>query len=358
MLYILLGLLAGILLSFAPIWGPAGAIEIFPEWHGSIESVRSIEESRNPLMPKAEFPLVVRSDIFLVSANGKFLKKINFDNRLASVCSNGSYYVQYDKIGDHAELFNPSGDRFWRIKSMEYPYITSGGKLVLLMNGDHTKIRIIDIDGNPAGIKEISGTLCTVIALQQNSDYAGVGFMDGNYYILNDRGDLITGGIVADKAIVKNIAISPNGRYSLVHYGSSKGDFLKSIDASRDKSYDLPLKHVHLTRTALNINDNGEIAAIDYDRIIIGEEDEVESIIKIPASNPGLSSISCSDGVYSAGYMDVDGKAHFFIFLNNGILYQKKFSNETFIDSRIIKNIFIIRGSQGLFCYSFYKADK
>jgi hypothetical protein len=354
MLYLLLGLISGIILSLAPIWTPSGAVELYPEWQGSLNSIKYIEESPNSFLPKTELSVVYGSDIYLFSSGGKLLKKINFDNHLVSLSNTGMYYAQYDKIGTYVELLNTAGDKFWRTKSMEYPYLSSSGKIVLLMNGDHSRIRIMNINGNTAGEKEIYGTLCTVISFSRDSDFSGIGFLDGRYYLLNDKGELISTGIVPDSSVVKGIAISANGKYFVVHYGSSKGDYLRLINTARDKHYTLQLKHTHLTKTAINVNDNGNFAAIDYDRIILCRDDEIETVIKIPAMSPGMSSINFTDNIYFASYIGADGRANLFVFLDDGtFLFHKIFPKETFIESRIYGNVLLIRGSESLYCYSF-----
>jgi hypothetical protein len=359
MLYLLLGIISGIIISFAPIWSPSGAIEIYPEWQGSLGSIANIEQSPNSVMPRAELPVVYNSNMYLLSAKGKLQKTINFNNHLVSVSNNGAYYAQYDKIGTHVELLNTTGDKFWRTKSMEYPYISSDGKIILLMNGDHSRIRIMNINGNQTGAREIYGTLCTVIALSQDSDFSGIGFLNGSYYLLNDKGELINNGTAPDSSIVKGIAISTNGKFYVVHYGNNKGDFLRVINTARNKFYTLQLKHIHLTRTAITVTDTGYFAAIDYDRIIICRDDEIESIIRIPAMSPGLSSINVINNMYFASYMSADSRANFFVFLNDGtFLFHKILPIETFIESRIYKNSVLLRGSESLYCYSFYIPDK
>lgn len=358
MLYLFLGLILGILLSIAPVWTPSGAMEIYPEWHGSIDSIRNIDETANPALSKINLHLTSMSDLYLLSAKGQLLKQINFGNHLVSVSSSGKYYAQFDKIGTHVEFLNSAGDRFWRIKSMEYPYITSNGKIILLLNGDQSKVRIMNINGNPTGAKEIYGTLCTAISLSKNTDYSAIGFLDGSYFLLNENGDVLNRGTTPDNSIVKGISISINGKYFVIHYGDNKKDFLRLVDSGRDKSYTIQLKNVHTTRTALNVNDKGNIAVIDFDRIIISHYDKIESIIKIPPKSPGVSSIDVISNIFLTCYKSINGKTNFFIFLDDGtLLFRKSFSDDTFIESRLIENIIFLRGSSNLYCYSLLLPD-
>lgn len=359
MLYIVLGFIAGILLSLAPVWTSSGAIEIYPEWNAGLDSVKNIQESVHSILPKKEFPIVYGPDIYLLSSGGKLLKKINFNNHLVSLSNDGAYYAQYDKVGTYVELLNTDGDKFWRAKSMEYPYLSSGGKIILLMNGDHTRIRIMNINGNPAGVKEIYGTICTVISFSRDSDFSAMGFLDGRYYLLNQKGELVNSGIAPDPSVVKGISISTNGKYYVVHYGNTRGDFLRLINTASGRHYTLKLKHVHLTKTALNVSDNGNFAAIDHDRIIFCEDDEIETSVKIPAMRPGMASIFITENIYIAGYTGIDDRANLFVFLEDGtFLFHKIFPKENFIESRIHGNALLLRGSDSLYCYSFYFPGK
>ena len=357
MRYFFLGLICGIIINFIPFSGSQGATEIYPEWYGNIESIKSIEKSPNSSLPKNKLSIVSCSDILLLSSAGELLKKINFGNHLVATAKNTPYYAQYDKISTYVELFNTSGDKFWRIKSREYPYITSGGKIILLLNGDHSKVRIISIDGNPAGAKEISGLLCTAIALQQDSDFSGIGFINGSYYVLDEKGDIINNGTTPGSSIIKGMTISSNGNFAVVHYGNTEGDFLRVVNTANDKHYTLKLDNIHLTKTGLNVSDEGIYAAIDYDRIIICRKDEIRTIIKIPAKSPGLSSLHFANNIYFASYMS-NTQANFMAFLENGtFLFRKNLAEEAFIESNIYRNMILLRGSGNLYCYSFSGAD-
>ena len=353
MRYFFLGLICGIIINFMPIWSPSGSLEIFPEWYGNFESINNIEQSPYNSLQKNEITLVNRSSILLLSPAGELLKKVNFGNHLVATGKNSSYYALYDKISTYVELFNTSGDKFWRIKSREYPYITSGGKIILLLNGDHSKVRILSIDGNPTGAKEISGLLCTVISFPQDSDFSGIGFINGSYFVLNGKGEITNKGITPGSSIIKGISISNNGKFATVHYGNNKGDFLRLVNTETEKHYTLQLNHIHLTKTALNVTNEGIYSAIDRDRVIICRKDEIQTTIKIPAKDPGLSALYFANSIYFASYMS-NGQANLLAFLEDGtFIFQKKFTDQTFIDSGIYGNVILLRGSENLYCYSY-----
>jgi hypothetical protein len=352
MFYIIIGIIVGIILNFIPVFNPMGAAEIFPEWNSPLNSIENIQYSSNR-QSKIKFPVTTETGIYLLSANGKLLKQKFLENKLSSVSKNGDYYAQYEKTGNQVEFLNISGEKFWRVNSMEYPHVSPNGKIILLANGDLSRIRIFDINGNTAGIKEIQGITCLNIAFAGQSDFSGIGFLDGSYYFLNDKGEIISKGKSPDNSPVKGLAISNNGKFQVIHYGNEKGDFLKLTEID-NKSYTIPLKHIHLTKTAITVNDNGIIAAIDYDRIIITRKNKIKTIMKIPPKSPGLSSIDSSSNLYSASYTGTNGKTNFFIFYEDGtVLMNKTFSEESYFESGIYENIILLRGMSNLFCYSF-----
>ncbi len=355
MRYLLLGIILGIIISLFPVFNPATAIEILPEWHGNVQSIDHLQKSGNPLISGINLrPLLAQPNIYLLSGNGNLLRKVSLNDHLIALSNSGQYYIQYEKTGTYIELRNTKGDRFWRIQSREYPYLTFNAKIILLMNGDHSRIRIIDINGNETGSKEVQGRLCTVISFSDHSDYSGIGFLDGSYYILGEKGEIINNGTTPAGTLIKSIAISTNGRFFSVHYGNTKADFVKVVNISENVSFLFPLKNVHLTKTGMYLSDNGNLAVFNRDRIFVTDADEIKSIIKILPGKEGFSSVGLSNGVYSASYMGIDNRARFLMFLEDGqIIFSKAYEGESFIESVMYGNAVIVRGSGDLFCYSF-----
>ena len=86
------------------------------------------------------------------------------------------YYVQYGKLTTDIEYFNIKGERFWKIKSNEYPYVSSRGKIILFLVADLSRVRVTDFNGNETGIKSISGRFCTSICFSSQNDILQSGF--------------------------------------------------------------------------------------------------------------------------------------------------------------------------------------
>jgi hypothetical protein len=196
--------------------------------------------------------------------------------------------------------------------------------------------------------------LCTVISFSDQSDYSGIGFLDGSYYILDEKGEIIRSGTAPEGNFIKSITISKNGKYYGVHYGNTEADYVKVVNISEDVSYIITLNNVHVTRTAMHLSDNGELLVLNRDRIFVASADEIRTIIKILPGKEGFSSVGMSGSVCSASYMGIDDQAHFLMFLEDGqILFHKAYAEESFIESIMYEDVIIVRGNLDLYCYSF-----
>jgi len=354
MRYLYIGLICGFILGFLPFFKPVGGVAIYPEWHGKIDLIKNIQKASNPLISKIQLPPVKTTEkIFTLSGNGEILTEMNMDHQLVSFSKNGKYIIKYDKIGTNIEFLNIHGERFWKSISMEYPYISFNGKIILLMNGDHSAIRIVDFNGNEIGSKKINGRFCTVISFSKFSDFAGIGFLDGSFFIINYNGEIIYKGIASENFLIKGIAISSNGQYIAIHHGGKEGDFIRLVNLNLKKFFITPLKHIHISKTSLKVLNDGRISVIDYNRILlIGNRGKITKIIETPTKRPGTSTIDYANGIFIASYTKTTGNAHFIIYREDGTpLFAKNFSSEPFLISFMNDSVIFLRGSESLFCY-------
>lgn len=355
MMYILWGIIAGMALNLFPLLNPPFAFEIFPEWHGKSEYIEDIQISENPLLSNIKLYSVKLNDrVLLLGGNGVLLKKIECGGDLISISGNGGYIAKYEKVGEEIEYLNIKGDRFWKIKSKEYPRLSFNGRLILLLNGDQSRVRILDHNGNNIGVKGVSGRLCTVISFSQNSDFAGIGFLDGGYYILNVNGEIAARDRIGGGAVVKGIEISETGDFAAVHYGNNSKDSVRLIDIKNQLYHEFSLRAIHHAKTAMHISNTGEFSVIDNNRIIITDkEGMVRAVIKIQPAEYGESSIDSVKDIYLAGYNGSDGISRFMVFRKDGtVLLQMEMPGERFVESFIRGRALFVRGSQGLYCYS------
>lgn len=355
MRYILIGLFLGLFLGLLPFWMPEGGIELYGEWHGALDKLEETEISKDRLLGEMTLvPIVDKNSIFIISGNGKMKARIDSPESLNAISGSGKYYIKYQKVGKHIELLDIDGDRFWKIKSMEYPFLSYNGKVILLLNGDNSRVRIIDYHGNEVGVKTISGRLCTTLSFSKHTDFSGVGFLDGSHYILNERGALIYSFSKPGNNSIKGIAISRNGAFAAVHYGNRDGDTVKLIDLHDKSSERIPLAHVHRAKTAIHVRSDGTVAILDHDRILVCDSDgDTRYEIKIQPKRIGYSKLYESDGMYIASYTRESGEAVFLMFQEDGNVYfHKEFPSESFLDCHLKGRVILLRGNRNLYSYS------
>ncbi len=357
MRYILLGVLIGLLLGFIPLMEPSGAMEFYPEWYGRIGDLQGVEKSTHPALLKSGLPPLQKDNtIWYLNADGTLVQTIAFTGKNMAASGNGRYFVEYEKVGKSIEFLNREGERFWKSKSLEYPYLSQNGRIVLLLTGDHSRVRIMDNNGAETGAREISGRLCTVLAFSRISDASAVGFLDGSYYLLDGRGNIAASGTAPNGSIIKSLAVSNNGRYLALHYGNRSGDHLGLLDSEKKSLDTLELGSRHYTKTALHVSNSGHIAFLDHRRILITDDDcDIDFEIKIPDKRQGHAGLDLSDGLYAASFSLTTGGTQFLLFRDNGhILLSRSIPEESFLDCWIKKPVILLRGSQGLYCYSFH----
>jgi hypothetical protein len=355
MRYFFPGLIAGALAALL-LFEPAPGTEIRPEWWSTIKNITALEKSPQSRKSNARFFVKANDrDYFLLASDGGIAASGTVSDGLSAFSGGGEFYVKYQKVGSDIEFYNAKGERFWKVESQEYPYLSHNGRLILLMNGDHTVIRMVDYNGNILGTS-ISGRTCTAISFSDRNDYAGAGFLDGSYYFVGDRGRVTGSGMAPQGSLVKGVAVSVNGRHAAVHYGNNQKDYIRIINCESG-DYDLAeLAHAHQVKTSMHVNDGGYCAVIDVDRILyISDSGKVKMTIGIPPKRPGHSSISYVNGVYAASYTMQTGASKLILFREDGvILFSREFPAEAFLDASLQDGLVFLRGSDNIFCYSLH----
>jgi hypothetical protein len=356
MRYFFPGLIAGALVALVLI-SPGPGDELYPEWWGAIKSIPSLEKSAERGGKTTFFVRASDQDYYLLKGNGDVAVNGSVTDGLAAFSGNGRFYVKFQKVGSSVEFFNARGDRFWKLESLEYPYLSHGGKLVLLMNGDHTGIRMVDYNGNMLP-RRLSGRTCTVIAFSDRGDYAGVGFIDGSYSFVNVKGKVIGSGMTPKGTIVKGVSVSRNGSFAAVHYGNNRKDYLRVIEIGSGDQDAVELSHVHPVKTSLYTGSDGLTTIIDVDRILnVSSSGRVKLSINIPPKRSGHSAISRDNDVYAVTYTMQSGVSRLLLFRDDGvILLSRDFPSESFLDAKIQGDLVFLRGSDNIFCYSLHRS--
>ncbi len=356
MAYFFTGLMGGAVLSIF-LFLPQPSFQIYPEFYGTIENINRIELSPSGNFNGAGiFPVRTDSSLILINGTGRAVKRKIFDEALYSFSGNGLYYVRYYKTGREVEFYNIDGERFWKKGSREYPSLSFNGRIVPMVNGDQSRVRILDNNGNETGEKSITGKLCTVISFSDPYDNAGIGFLDGNYYFINDRGRIINKGKVPGGNIIKSIALSRNSNFAAVHYGNTEFDFVRIIDIGKKKYFHAKLRRSHKVKTAIFVTNRGLTSIIDYDNLLgLSSDGNILFRIVIPPMREGFAKISYNGNIFAAAYTIEKGPAKLLVFREKGdIIFSKEYQSEKFLDPDFNENLLFLRGSRSLFCYSFH----
>jgi predicted RecA/RadA family phage recombinase len=348
MRYFLPGIIAGIFLSAAPFLMYKPAPALYAEWHADPASPQMT--SPDPASTSGTDIVCGYNDrIVSFSPNGAITSTVipsgetPFTDKpekkapspvLFSLSGNGAFYTSYKKLGSEIEFFNLAGDRFWKIRSQEYPYLSYSGKLVLLLVADLSKIEILNNNGMKTGVGALTGRMCTVIAFSQKSDAAAAGFFDGTFYVLSERGDLLYKGNVPAESIVKSIAISDNAAFCAVHYGDGNRDGIMTVNIAKKKSWAFNLPHIHQTKTGVHITNDGIASIVNVTRFLIfTAKGKVIADIPLEKQKPGHAAIKEDRGLYLVTYrMESGGSALMVLDREGNPFFKKSFPAETALD--------------------------
>lgn len=351
MRYLFAGLIAGALAGVLFFHGTS-ASEIVPEFYRSLSDVDITLNSDNRTIPES-FIVQMDGKVFLVDRSGNAVKKVEYRDILTEFSGNGNYYIQYGKVGTKIELFGINGERYWQKDSMEKPFMSFNARLIFLLNGDHSGIRIFDTNGNTIGSGQITGRLCTSVEFSEKNDFGACGFIDGSYYFINQNGVVINSGMSPAGNAVKGIRISNNGKFGFIHYGTVSRDYVRIVNIEKNDFEDSAIQSVHIMKTAMNISDEGCGAIFDNDKVLLFDDDcDLQFKVTVPAKRPGFSSLAYENGIYALGYTKSTGESQLIVFRNNGrIFYAKEYPGESFLSSSIRDKLIFLRGSDNLFAY-------
>ncbi len=355
MKFFFFGLLLGILVALVPLAAPVGGFVLTEEWYGNSDEPEAIQPSPSIELSGEKIPPVKsQSGVHLLSASGKLLASFPSGGKIIASSADGEYLALYEQAGKYIEFFNIKGDRFWKIKSLEYPFLSSRSKIILLLNGDHSAIRLVDFNGNPAGTKYVSGRFCTTLVFSKNSDFSAAGFLDGNYYLFDEKGNIAHSGNTGG-AMIKSMAISQNGSFLAVHYGWGNSDHLRLIDIARKTFAEKKLLSVHHARIPLHMRNDGCCTFIDAGKITaVSRRASIQFEIQIPLPREGHASIDYTNDIYAIAYPLEKGGSTFFIVRKTGeVIFAKTFENEAFLDCAMGNSFILVRGMKNLYCYGY-----
>ena len=349
MRYLILGIIIGLVTNVFLVLHKGG-VSVLPTYNANIERMQIAAEADEKI---ETFAVKKEDNILCVNAKGELIAKTNFP-QLASVSGDGKFFVQYAKVSGEVEFLNTKGARFWKIKSPEYPYISATGKLILLLNGDHSRVRVADYNGNIYSESDMHGKFCTRITFSDTNDFGAVGFYDGNYYFISDTGTIFHTGKSPANMMVKNIAVSSNGKYGAVHSGNEAEDVVALINFEKKSTKRIKLNDVYRTKLPLNVNDNGEITLIELDYIVGYKQNlKPKFKIKIDERRDGQYSIRFGKGFTSLTFISKEGAPENILLTDEGtVLVYKAYPNEAYLVTHLSQYSILLRGSENLFGYT------
>lgn len=354
MRYLIIGILAGFAAGIL-FFRSASGMEIVPVFYSGLDSLDMLQFADSRKNSRQGFVVPVEGGTYVIDEGFHIVNRIDaLTDTLTEFSGNGSFYIKYGKVSSEIELLGLGGERYLKMKSMEKPFLSYSGELMLLLNGDHSAIRIFDKSGNRTGAGIISGRLCTAIEFSKGNDFAACGFADGTYYFINGKGNIINRGAVRPGDVIKGIAISSSGKYALIHSGNTDSDMLRTVDIEDNDFDETDLQRVHYVKTAMHISDSGEGAFLDHDAVLLVDDDcDIDYRIAVPAKRPGYSTLSFSTGVYSLCYTKSSGEAQLLFFGRNGdIMYGREFPGLSFLGAEVKDRLIFARGSDSIFGYS------
>ena len=349
---IFLGLVAGALLSAIPIIRFDEPEIIVPEWEGTFNPKLEIKPSPYIKENNGSFSVKTPADVYSIKTTGIITSAPVPEEYISSTSGNGQYFALYQKIGESVDFFDITSARFWQKKSEQYPFISYNAKIILLLVADHSEVKVLDKNGNQIENK-IAGRFCTNISFSKQNDYAAIAFLDGSYYLIDENGKTIHSGKTKESLPIKTICVNKKGTFLAIHYGNERKDYLKIIDINDSKEFISELPNISVTKTAIDINDNGNSAIISGDQILFfSKKCKTLAAYKIPEIRTGHTSAVMTEDFAAFACMNNTGSTVFMFSLENGLLYNRNFTDKA-IDLKSSGNIILARGTSNLYCLSY-----
>ncbi|MEJ5363311.1 MAG: hypothetical protein WHV26_14730 [Spirochaetota bacterium] len=354
MRYAIIGLLLGILAGIAPVFMIHTGFVLTPLWYGSLQKIQAIEPASVD-DEKISFAVTTDNGYYSIGANGLVHKFISAADAFVKPTSDGKFYITYKKIGNEIAMYNAVNEFFWKLPSTEYPYISPEGSIIILLTADGSSARIADFNGNVYPNDELNGQFTTTIAFSQKGSFAGIGFIDGRYYICNNKGQIIYKGTSPSSTVVKGMAIDDTGSYALIHCGNSSKDYVVGITIASKKSFTYELSAPHYVKTSIAINTYGKALFLDFGRLLeidINGKDVIPyDIIK---KRYGQSQISVSNDIFMISYPANAGGSVWYVWQwGKGTVYKREFYEEPFLHHILSHNIILLRGQDTLMCFGY-----
>ncbi|MDA3901198.1 MAG: hypothetical protein PF637_11855 [Spirochaetes bacterium] len=363
MKFIIIGLIFGALLALTPFNLINNGERVVPKWFGSVSTIDSISTTGQTNNSSDLFLFPQLNSATLLYPNGTVYKSYQGDiNTRYSFSGDRNYYIQFEKVGSQIAFMNSYGEKFWVSDTPQYPYLSHSAKLILLQVSDLHTLYLRDKNGSPVGVEKIEGRMCTTIAFSKE-DSALIGFMSSEFYVVSSAGTVVLHGKTPEGTIVKGGALSDDGLYAAVHYGTVSEDACLIIplggeSPSEDMSV-VNLESVHRTRTGLAVSNSGSLYVIDglyfnvFDRR--GEKmfsDEIEP------QTYGHAVVSLYEKGVVLSYRILNNRSALAVYGSDLTLLHSEIFDDTALTHEIVDGTTLIAaGTKNLAAYSLSQAE-
>ncbi len=201
---------------------------------------------------------------------GKFVLD---ENSFSEMPLNGKGHFLYKKIGQTVLYYSNDGEVLWEKPYKSYPRVSHNGELLLFVAGDGNQVLVSDLNGNPTGAKQIDGRFLSDIAFPVIANGALLVFSGGEIAVLDGKGNLVfqkkDEPNSKDFLFCKSGAISPNGKYSLIHYLRNEKDFISLLNEKGEILNSFTLENIYPHRVYMALDDEGNVALNLPDQLFI-----------------------------------------------------------------------------------------
>lgn len=202
--------------------------------------------------------------------SGKFSLE---ENTFSEMPLNGKGHFVYKKIGNSVFYYSNDGEILWEKPYKSYPRVSNNGELILFVSGDGNQVLVSDINGNPVGVKQVDGRFLADISFPSIANGALLVFSGGEIALLNGTGKVVfqkkDDPNSKDFLFCKSSAISPNGKFSLIHYLRNAKDFVTMLNEKGDIVSSIALDSVYPHKVFMAVDDEGNIAINLPDQVFL-----------------------------------------------------------------------------------------
>ena len=353
MRYVVFGIVVGFVINIF-LFPMKSGFHIAPKWHSDFSENLPVDNESSNIKDLISFKN--GNSVFYYDAYGRLVKRFSDKGSLYAISGNGDFFAKYGKVGSEITFHSKDGAPFWKLHSREYPLISYNGKVLLLENGDQSALSVVDNNGNPIGEKRLYGRLCTVVAFSERGDFSAVGFADGYFYFLNEKGSVIYHGSIKNRGIVKGISISSNGRYGVVVSGNIKNDSLTVFDFKDNTIDTVGVGKATKTKNTVYISNIGDSYLLKDNFVYRFDSDgDLNLKIGIDRAKEGYGKFISIGNLMAISYPIKGVDSRVMIFNYEGeILFSKKFTKIPYLDIKKMDAMVIVRGTQDLFAYNLY----